>query len=220
MTQTAKMSRSTQSLVSTTHPPTHPFNRPLAPLQHRPGSSRPRQFSQYHPTDPLLSIHVELKSPPKKRGRPSKKKPETAAGETAALPAADPNAPVPAATADGAAAPAGTSTGDAPAQPVKRGRGRPRKVSSAFPNRVRPSPCPTGCLLSPSLPLRRVPASLFDQQIRTAEELAAEEAKKNRPPAKRGRPRKKPKTDEENATVAAAAPPAAPTAAEPTTAAA
>lgn len=33
-------------------------------------------------------------------------------------------------------------------------------------------------------------------QIKTAEELAAEEAKKNRPPAKRGRPRKKPKTDE------------------------
>lgn len=127
----------------TAYPSTHPFNRPLAPPQHRPGSSRPRQFSQYSPTDPLLSVHVELKSPPKKRGRPSKKKPETAAGETAALPAADPNAPAPAATADSAAPPPGTSTGDAPAQPVKRGRGRPRKVSSAFPNRVRPSPCPT-----------------------------------------------------------------------------
>jgi len=35
------------------------------------------------------------------------------------------------------------------------------------------------------------------KKIKTAEELAAEEAKKNRPPAKRGRPRKKPKTDEE-----------------------
>ncbi|PVG02796.1 hypothetical protein CPB86DRAFT_811374 [Serendipita vermifera] len=32
--------------------------------------------------------------------------------------------------------------------------------------------------------------------IKTPEEIAAEEAKKNRPPAKRGRPRKRPKTDE------------------------
>ena len=112
----------------------------LLPPQHRPGSSRPpRQFPQCHTTHPLLCVHVDLKSAPKKRGRPPKKKPETAAAETAAVPAADPSAPAPAATADGAAAAAGTSAGDAPAPPVKRGRGRPRKVSSAFPDRVRPS---------------------------------------------------------------------------------
>ncbi|KIM24013.1 hypothetical protein M408DRAFT_11275 [Serendipita vermifera MAFF 305830] len=52
------------------------------------------------------------------------------------------------------------ATGEPAPAPVKRGRGRPKK-------------------------------------IKTPEELAAEEAKKNRPPAKRGRPRKKPKTDEE-----------------------
>lgn len=121
-----------------------PFNRPLAPLDIAPvpPARAPRQFSQSLPTHPFLVVHVDLKSAPKKRGRPSKKKPETAAGETAALPAADPSAPAPAPTADGTAAPAGTSAGDASAPPVKRGRGRPRKVSSAFLDRVRASPCP------------------------------------------------------------------------------
>lgn len=101
--------------------------------------------------DPAL---VSADAQKRKRGRPAStgKKPD---GADAPAPATD-SVPVD---------PAAPVSGDAPAPPVKRGRGRPKK-------------------------------------IKTPEELAAEEAKKNRPPAKRGRPRKKPKTDEEAPVIA------------------
>ncbi|KAG8758923.1 hypothetical protein FRC14_007119 [Serendipita sp. 396] len=102
--------------------------------------------------DPAL-VHADAAK--RKRGRPASSSKKAEAGPS-----------VEAANDATVADPAAPATGDPAPPPVKRGRGRPKK-------------------------------------IKTAEEIAAEEAKKNRPPAKRGRPRKKPKVDEDASAVAA-----------------
>jgi hypothetical protein len=136
-------------------------------------------------------------APKRKRGRPpgSGKKKDAQGAEGSSAPAAP--------GAESAAGDATTATGEPAPPPVKRGRGRPKKVCCAPPNHVHlvliHLVFRALCTSTLSRLALRVPFYLSSRspQIKTPEELAAEEAKKNRPPAKRGRPRKKPKVDEE-----------------------
>ncbi|KAG8833525.1 hypothetical protein FRC17_010557 [Serendipita sp. 399] len=80
------------------------------------------------------------------------------------------------------------------ADAAKRKRGRPASsnkkseaVASADAGTEANATDPTGTATGDPAPA----------PIKTPEEIAAEEAKKNRPPAKRGRPRKKPKVDDD-----------------------
>jgi len=90
----------------------------------------------------LLCVHADLKSAPKRWSRPHRRppcqlRPPLLRPPLHWLPILA--SPGPSATADSAAAAAETSAGDVPVPPAKRGRGCPGMVSSAFPERVRPS---------------------------------------------------------------------------------
>ncbi|CAG7846039.1 SubName: Full=Uncharacterized protein {ECO:0000313/EMBL:CCA69228.1} [Serendipita indica DSM 11827] len=81
----------------------------------------------------------------------------------------------------------------------KRKRGRPASTGKKPDGADAPAPATDSVPVDPAAP---VSGDAPAPPIKTPEELAAEEAKKNRPPAKRGRPRKKPKTDEEAPVIA------------------